>query len=289
MAQQAHATVAKAREEFLSIVESVRPELHRYCARHVRRPPRTSAQPGDMMRSHAAEASPQTYARVGGSLYLFIIVAAGFGEIFVRNRLIVWGDAAATASNILGSETLFRVGLVGELLTCVCDVALAMILYVLLRPVSRNLALLAAFFRLTFVGIYGVTKLFEIAALVALGGGDHLGALAPAQVHELAYLALRVHSLGYGASLLFFGACCILFGHLIHRSGYLPRIIGILVAIAGYGYVAFSVAQVLSPAFAARALFPFIFSMAFVSESALCLWLLVKGVDAARWNESTQP
>jgi hypothetical protein len=240
------------------------------------------------MRIRAAASSPQTYARVGGFLYLFIIVAAGFGEMFVRNRLIVWGDAAATASNILGSQMLFRVGLAGEMLTCVCDVALAMILYVLLRPVSRNLALLAAFFRLTFVGIYGVTKLFEIGALVALGGVDYLKALGPAQLHDLAYLSLRVHSLGYGASLLFFGVCCILFGHLIQRSGYLPTIIGLLLAIAGYGYVVFSIAQMLSPAFAARVLFSPIFAIAFVAESALCLWLLVKGVNIPKWSESTQ-
>jgi len=102
-------------------------------------------------------------------LYLFIIVVALFGEVFVRGSLIVPRDPTATANNILGSETLFRVGLAGEMLTCACDVALAMILYVLLKPVSRNLALLAAFFRLTFVGIYGVAKLFEIAALAALG------------------------------------------------------------------------------------------------------------------------
>jgi hypothetical protein len=241
------------------------------------------------MTSHTDEASPQKYARIGGLLYLFIIVAAGFGELFVRNGLIVWGDAAATANNILGSETLFRVGLVGEMLTCVCDVALAVILYVLLRPVSRNLALLAAFFRVTFVGFYGVTKLFEVAALVALGGGEHLKALGPLQLHDLAYLSLKVHSLGYGASLLFFGVCCILFGHLIQRSGYLPRTMGVLLAIAGYGYVGFSIAQMLSPAFAARVLFPWVFPMAFVAESALCLWLLVKGVNISKWTEKTQP
>jgi hypothetical protein len=237
---------------------------------------------------HTADASPQRYARVGGLLYLFIIVAAGFGELFVRNRLIVWGDAASTASNILGSETLFRLGLAGEMLTCVCDVALAMILYVLLRPVSRNLALLAAFFRLTFVGIYGVTKLFEVGALVALGGADALTTLGPSQLHDMAYLSLRVHSLGYGASLLFFGCCCILFGHLIHRSGYLPGVMGVLLAVAGYGYVAFSLAQMLSPAFAAKVLFPWVFPFAFVAESALGLWLLVKGVNILKWNERAQ-
>jgi hypothetical protein len=234
-----------------------------------------------------SQASPQTYARVGGLLYLFIIVAAGFGELYVRGRLIVWGDPAATAERILASETLFRVGLAGEMLTCVCDVALAMILYVLLRPVSRNEALLAAFFRLTFVGIYGVTKLFEIAALVALRSTDHLKALPPDQAHDLAYLFLRVHSLGYGASLLFFGFCCVLFGHLILRSGYLPRSIGTLLGIAGLGYAAFSLAQMVAPAFAGRVLFPWIVPLAFVAESALCVWLLVKGVDLPAWKERT--
>src|SRR5271168_2351414 len=124
------------------------------------------------MNSRHPAAAPQTYARVGGALYLFIIVAALFGEAYVRGNLLVPRDPAATAANIQGSELLFRAGLAGELLTCVCDVAVTLILYVLLRPVSRNLALLAAFFRLTFVAIYSVAKLFEVAALAALDGID---------------------------------------------------------------------------------------------------------------------
>jgi hypothetical protein len=221
-------------------------------------------------------------------LYLFIIVAALFGEVFVRGGLIVPRDPAATAHNILGSETLFRVGLAGEMLTCVCDVALAMILYVLLEPVSRNLALLAAFFRLTFVGIYGVAKLFEIAALAALGGADYLKALGPQQLHDLAYLSLRVHSLGYGASLLFFGFCCVVFGYLIHQSGYLPRILGALLVVGGVGYVVFSLAQMLGPAFAAQYLFPWIMLPAFPAELGLALWLTVKGVHVPTWEERAQ-
>src|SRR5271165_118407 len=165
------------------------------------------------MTTRLHESSPQTYARVGGMLYLFIIAAALFAEVFVRGSLIVPRDPAATASNILGSELLFRVGLAGELLTCVCDVAVTLILYVLLRPVSRNLALLAAFFRLTFVAIYSAAKLFEVAALAALDGSDYLQAFEPHQLQDLAFVSLRVHGLGYGISLLFFGVCCILFGH----------------------------------------------------------------------------
>ncbi|HEV7504222.1 MAG TPA: DUF4386 domain-containing protein [Thermoanaerobaculia bacterium] len=241
------------------------------------------------MTSRDVEASPQTYARIGGLLYLFIIVAALFAEAFVRGTLIVQGDPAATATRILASETLFRAGLAGEMLTCACDVALAMILYVLLKPVSRNLAMLAAFFRLTFVAIYSVAKLFEIAALVALGGTGTLKAFTPPQLHDLAYLLLRVHSLGYGASLLFFGFCCILFGHLIYRSGYLPRTLGVLLIIGGWGYILFSLAQMLAPAFAARVLFPWLMLPAFPAELGLCLWLLVKGVDLPKWRDRLVP
>jgi hypothetical protein len=231
------------------------------------------------------EASPQTYARTGGLIYLLIIVIALFAEAYVRGSLIVSGDATATAGKILGSETLFRAGLAGEMLTCAGDLAMAMILYVLLRPVSRNLALLGAFFRVAFVSIYGVSKLFEIAALVALGRADYLKAFDPRQLHALAYMSLRVHSLGYGASLLFFGFCCILFGHLIYRSVYLPRTLGVLLVIGGWGYVLFSLAQMLAPDFAGQWLFPWLMLPAFPAELGLVLWLLVKGVDVPRWEE----
>jgi hypothetical protein len=240
------------------------------------------------MTNRSSETSPQTYARVGGMHYLFIIAAALFVEVFVRGSLIVPRDPAATANNILGSEMLFRVGLAGEMLTCACDVALAMILYFLLRPVSRSLALLAAFFRLAFVGVYSVAKLFEVAALVALGGADYLKAFEPQQLHDLAYASLSVHSLGYGASLLFFGCCCVLFGYLIHQSGYLPRILGTLLVIGGLGYVVFSVAQMLAPAFAAKFLFPWIMLPAFPAELGLALWLTVKGVNIPKWKERAQ-
>jgi Domain of unknown function (DUF4386) len=240
------------------------------------------------MTRRAVEASPQTYARIGGALYLFIIVAALFAEAYVRGSLIVSGDATATAHNIQGSETLFRAGLAGEMLTCACDVTLALILYVLLKPVSKNLALLGAFFRLTFIALYSVAKLFEIAALVALTGNDALKAFDPQQLHALAYLSLRVHGLGYGASLLFFGFCCILFGYLIDQSGYLPRTLGILLIVGGVGYVAFSLAQMMAPAFAGRVLFPWLMLPAFPAELGLALWLLVKGVDVPKWEERAQ-
>jgi hypothetical protein len=238
------------------------------------------------MTNRPLENSPQTYARIGGVLYLFIIVAALFAESYVRGSLIVH-DPDTTAANILKSETLFRVGLAGEMLTCVCDVALALILYVLLKPVSRNMALLAAFFRLTFVAVYGAAKLLEVAALAVLNRPDYSTALGPQQVHALAHALLRGHSYGYGVSLLFFGFCTILFGQLIFRSGYLPRMLGVLLLIGGWGYIVFSLAQMLSPAFAERVLFPWILLPAFFGELGLALWLTVKGVDLSKWQERT--
>ena len=110
------------------------------------------------MTCRTPDASPQSYARIGGLLYLFIIVAALFGEAYVRGNLLATRDPIATANNILGSETLFRVGLAGELLTCVCDVAVALILYVLLKPVSRNLALLAALATIAFINLLDVDQ-----------------------------------------------------------------------------------------------------------------------------------
>jgi hypothetical protein len=241
------------------------------------------------MTNRALEASPQAYARVGGILYLFIIVAALFGEVFARGRIIVRGDAASTASNLLGSETLFRVGLAGELLTWVCDIALAMILYVLLKPVSRNLALLAAFYRVAFIAVYAAAKFFLVAAVVLLGRADYLKAFDPQQLQALSYLSLRIHGFGYGLSLLLFGVCCVLFGYLIHKSGYLPGIIGVLLVIGGLGYVVFSLAQTLAPDFAARFLFPWVMLPAFPAELGLALWLALKGVNLSKWQERARP
>ena len=127
---------------------------------------------------------------------------------------------------------------------------------------------------------------FEFAALVILGNAEALAAFYSWLLHALAYGSLRVHSYGYGASLLFFGFCCICFGHLIRRSRYLPKLIGILLVIAGFGYAAFSVTQMLAPDFAAAWLFPWLILPGFFAELGLALWLITKGVDAVNWQES---
>lgn len=234
------------------------------------------------MTERAVKPSPRTYARIGGALYLYIIVAGGFAEA-VRSKLIVPGDAAATAGNIMANESLFRLGHSGELLHLTFDVAVAMILYVLLRPVDRNLALLAAFLRLASDVILGITELTSFAALRLLGNADYLKAIPPDQRHSLALLAIKLHGDGYGISLVFFGFGCLPLGYLIFKAGYFPKILGVLMVIAGLAYVINSFVLFLDPAFAAK-LFPGILLPAFVAELSFTLWLLIKGVNTARWE-----
>ncbi|HET7151259.1 MAG TPA: DUF4386 domain-containing protein [Candidatus Acidoferrum sp.] len=238
------------------------------------------------MNDRNVEFSPQLYARSGGALYLIIIVIGLFGEAFVRDKLIVSGDAAATAKNIVASESLWRFHIAAELFLLICAIALLMILYVLLRPVSRELTLLAVFFNLVSIGLEAATTMYLIVTLFPLGNAGYLKAFSPEQLYAMASLALKSHGYGFGVSLLFFGCFCVVIGRVIFRSGFLPKAIGVLMQIAGLCYLTDSFALVLSPAFANR-LFPAILVPSFVGEASLCLWLLVKGVNVQRWTEQT--
>lgn len=228
--------------------------------------------------------SPQRYARTCGVLYLYIIVAGIFAELFVRSRLVST-DAAATANNIMANEAMFRIGASGELLHLACDVAVAVILYALLRPIDRNIALLAALMRFACDIVLAVASLSHFAALRLLDDADYLKAFQPDQLHTLALLAMKLHGDAYAISLVFFAFACLALGYLIFRSGYLPKTIGVLLAIAGTCYLVNSFAHFLDPAFAAT-LFPAIFVPIFIAELSLTLWLIVKGVDVAKWEAS---
>ena len=235
------------------------------------------------MTQHPAETSPQVYARTGGVLYL-IIIAAGLFDEAVRDNAIVSRDATATANHVMASELLFRVSIAGDLVKLACAVALALIFYVLLRPVSKNLALLAAFLNLVSIAVEAAYNLYLFAALFLLGGADYLRAFEPHQLHALAYLALKSHDQGFAISLVFFGCQCLVLGVLIFRSGYLPKILGVLMQIAGVCYLVNSFVLFLSPGFAGL-IFPAIMIPAFIGESSVCLWFIVRGVNLPKWRE----
>jgi Domain of unknown function (DUF4386) len=236
------------------------------------------------MANHTVETSPQVYARIGGVLYLIIIITGIFGELFVRDKLIVSGNATATANNIMASQLLWRLGAVGDLVMHVCDIPLMLVFYLLLKPVNKNLALLAVLFNLIQTAILVAYKLKLFDALFLLGSADYLKEFEPHQLHALVYLAIKSDGYGFGIGLLFFGFECLILGYLIFRSGYLPRTLGILMQIAGLCYLTNSFALLLAPKFA-DILSPSILVPAFIAETSLCLWLLVKGVNVPKWKE----
>jgi Domain of unknown function (DUF4386) len=232
------------------------------------------------------EASPQVYARIGGVLYLIIIVIGFCSEFFVRDKLVVSGNVTATANNIQASESLWRISIAGELILLVCSVALTLILYVLLRPVNQNLALLGVFFNIVEFPIEAVSKLFLFAALFLSGNADYLKAFEPHELHALVKISLKLHDYGFGIDLVFFGFACLLYGYLLFRSGYFPKTLGVLMAIAGLSYLTNSFTLILAPANAGR-IFR-ILVLALIGELSLCLWLMVKGVNVSKWNEKTR-
>jgi hypothetical protein len=236
------------------------------------------------MAHRPAEISPQTYARIGGLLYLIIIVAGGFAEGFVRSRLIVSGDAAATAKNIMASEWMWRLAFAGEMTTYACAIPLVLIFYVLLSPVNRNLALLAVFFNLVSIAIEGINALSHFAPLLILGSADYLKSFDLHQLQALALLFVNFHAYGFAISLAIFSFVLLLEGYLIFNSGYFPKAIAVLVAIAAFCYLTNSFALFLAPAFQAK-IFPTILIPSFIGELSLCLWLIVMGVDVPKWEE----
>ena len=226
----------------------------------------------------------QFVARVGGMLYLIIIALGALGESMVRGRIVVSGNATATAANLRSMEWLWRLGVAGEVVLLTCATALALILYILLRRVSRDLALAAVFFNLVCVAIEGVAAVSLAAALLPLATAPYLNAFAPEQINAMAMLSVQSHTTGFGIALIFFGVECVILGYLIYRSGYMPRSIGVLMEIAGVCYIINSFAVLLSPPLSSW-LFPTILIPSLIAELSLALWLLAKGVNAEKWDQ----
>src|SRR5712692_2500099 len=237
------------------------------------------------MTERITETSPRLYARVAGGLWL-IVIAAGVFAYVAGSSVIVRNDAAATAANILANESLFRLGFVADLIAGACYVGVTVLLYYLLKPVGSNLALLAAFFGLGGVAIGAASSVSRLAPLVLLRGDQYLSSFTTGQLQAMALMSLKLHAQGFNLSMVFFGIQCFLVGFLIVRSSFLPRILGVLLAIAGLSYVSSSLANFLSPAFGAL-VSPFILPAGIVGEGSLTLWLLLIGVNVPKWQDLT--
>jgi len=234
------------------------------------------------MTDRANEASPQTYARAAGVLYLLIFIFAAL-SMGLQSKLIVPGDAAATIAHISASLQQWRISVAAEMAMFTCDIPLAVIFYILLRPVNANLALLAAFFRLAEAVIGSAIVTLHAAPMVLLNGSAYFISLDAQTLQSLGMLAIKLYDYGFGIALVSLGFHCLLLGYLIYRSTYLHKTIGALLAIAGVCYVLNSFALIAAPG-AANYTFIAMLISGFPAEIGLCLWLIFFGVNATRWK-----
>lgn len=215
-------------------------------------------------------ADPNRLARIGGALYLVIIVVGIVGPLVTREALVVANDIVATSHNIAASPELWRLGIALDLVAQLCDVPVMVILFLLLAPVNQPVALVSLLFNVVQTSTLVANQLTLVAAQL----------LSPDQP-ALADVALRAYSFGEPIGLVFFGITCILEGYLIRHSGYLPWILGLLMQIAGVAYVANTFLLLLAPGVASIVfLIPTV-----VAELSLALWLVVRGVDVAKYRQ----
>jgi hypothetical protein len=211
-------------------------------------------------------------------VYLLYFLTAVLGEFFLKG-LVVDGNAAATANNLLAHQPLFRLGWATGLISTACYIAVTALFYGLFKPVNRSLSLVAAFLSLSGCTILAFASLFQLAPLFVLGGSPYLTLFTAEQLRALALMFLELNAQAVGICLVFFAFYDLLIGYLIFRSAFLPRALGVLMALAGLGWMSF-----LSPPLA-NYLSPYILVLGFVAELLLMLWLLVKGVNVQQWRE----
>ncbi len=226
------------------------------------------------------EMNPNKTARIAGFLYLILYVSGVFSYLIVSSSLNVPGDAATTVNNIMASEGLFRLGFVSDLISQMFHVLLLPVLYKLLKPVNKNHALSMVISGLAFVPITMLNMLNEFAVLLLSSGADYLTAFTADQLHALVMFFLDLQEHGFKIAWIFYGLWLFPLGYLVFKSGYIPRILGVLLMIACFGYLIDFVTFFLFPNFDAT-----ISLFTFLGEPLLTLWLLIKGVNVEQWEK----
>ena len=228
--------------------------------------------------------SIQRTARFAGVLYLVITVAAIMAHIYMPSQIIIPEDAAATVNNIKESTALFRLGGVGsELVILLSELILAIVLYVLLKPVNKTLSLIAAVSRLVMTTVHGFNLINYFFVLTLVSGAGFLSAFDAGQINSLVMLFLEAHSYGFTIGIAFLTIHVFVLGYLIFKSGYFPKILGVLFIAAGVGYLVDSFALLLSASYETT---PIYLSLPItISEIAFPFWLLIKGVKKEGWEK----
>jgi len=224
-------------------------------------------------------------ARIAGFIYLSMVIVAPFCLLYIPSKLIVRGNATATADNILAHETLFRLSIFGDLIGQVFFICLAIALYRLLQKVNKTWALLLVGFVLVSAAVSFLNVLNNIAALILFRGGEFLAVFDKLQRDALAMLFLRLYNHGQFISELFWGLWLFPFGLLVYRSGFIPRFLGVWLILNGFGYVALSaIALFFHDDYQAAFVY---FQPVLFGELAIMLWLLIRGAKVPSLNVAT--
>ena len=226
--------------------------------------------------------SPRSLARTAGVLYVLEGVTSVSGALLIPGKVVVPGDAAATAANILGDPHLYLLGITAGLIAVAFHATLTAFLYTLFTPVGRVAALTFAFIGLMAIVLQAVSALLQLPALIILGDGSGMGALSAETSQSLAQYFLRLRVQAFNLYLGFFGLRCAAIGYLVFRSTFMPRLIGVLMAVTGLAYLTF-----LWPPFG-DGLAPFNLAVAAPGELSFVLWLLVAGANSERWREQAR-
>ena len=219
--------------------------------------------------------SPRALARIAGALYILVIIIGAYVEVGIRGP--------ATAANLHAMEWLWRAGIGLEVFLGLICVPITMILYVLLCPVSKPLVLMATFFNLLGIAIEAAMCMYLFEAMLPLRTSAYLSAFAPEQLNAVARLALEEHTYGYAVALIFFACYQITIGVVIFKSGYMPKLVGVLMQIGGLGYLVNNFAVIVYPSITSW-LFPVSAVPALLGELSLALFLLFEGVHLEKYR-----
>ncbi len=231
------------------------------------------------MTNHTTGTSPLALARLAGALYLLMVPFGIFGIMWVPSIMFVPGDTAATVNNIMASESLFRLGIVSALIVQVLHIFVVLVLYQLLKAVNKNHALLMVIFALVGIPIAMLSELNQLAVLVLLSGADYLAAFTTEQLNAQVALFLNLREDGLVIAWIFWGLWLFPMGYLVFKSGFIPKILGIILMIGCIGYLIDFLTTVLLPNLGVL-----ISGVTSIGEFFILLWLLIKGVDVEAWE-----
>jgi hypothetical protein len=214
-------------------------------------------------------------ARFAGLLYLLLIVFGVFAQV-IREKLIVWGDATKTADNIMASSSLFRLSFISDLIMIMCFIFLPLVLYKLLKSVNKTNALLMAILALISIPVMFVNMLFHFAAILLTSGANYLTVFSTNQLNSMAMFSLDFYTTGVMITTIFHGLWLFPLGYLVYKSGYFPKVLGIFLMIACFGFVIESFAFFVLPESYVWITYPgIVFEI--LGEFGFMFWLLIKG------------